>query len=177
MLVLMKRYLEPLMDEAVTLLEIHKLMYFLQAAGEPLRLNYVKGVYGPYAQNLHHVLERIEGHFITGYGDGREAPGKVIECRPDALEQAEARLADQQGTQERLNRLAQLITGFETPYGMELLSSVHWVAARESEEARQNAPAAVSAIHAWSDRKRRLFKAEHIMAAWQSLRDGEWLRE
>src|SRR6266700_2120693 len=53
----------------LTMLEIQKLAYFLQEAGEPLRLRFVKDKYGPYAETLHHVLQRIEGHFIHGYGD------------------------------------------------------------------------------------------------------------
>jgi len=56
----------------LTLLEIQKLAYFLQEAGEPLRLNYQAGLYGPYAHNLNKVLERIEGHFIRGYGDSQK---------------------------------------------------------------------------------------------------------
>ncbi len=44
---LMHRYLGGLLDPFVTLLEVHKLMYFMQAAGEPLRLNFAKGPYGP----------------------------------------------------------------------------------------------------------------------------------
>ena len=35
---LMQNYLAGLMDVGVSLLEIHKLMYFLQVAGEPLKL-------------------------------------------------------------------------------------------------------------------------------------------
>ena len=45
---LMNCYLRGLMDPFVTLLEVHKLMYFMQAAGEPLRLKFVKATYGPY---------------------------------------------------------------------------------------------------------------------------------
>jgi len=56
LLVLMRRYLAAVMDPYVTLLEIHKLMYFMQEAGEGLKLQYNKGLYGPYAQNLRHVL-------------------------------------------------------------------------------------------------------------------------
>jgi O-acetyl-ADP-ribose deacetylase (regulator of RNase III) len=62
---LMNRYLAALMDPFITLLEVHKLMYFLQAAGQPLRLRYVKAPLGPYAENLRHVLREIEGHFIS----------------------------------------------------------------------------------------------------------------
>jgi O-acetyl-ADP-ribose deacetylase (regulator of RNase III) len=41
-----------LMDPFVALLEIHKVMYFMQEADEPLRLRYTKALYGPYAENL-----------------------------------------------------------------------------------------------------------------------------
>jgi len=40
---------------------------FLQASGEPLKLRYVKAPYGPYAENLRHVLQAVNGHLITGY--------------------------------------------------------------------------------------------------------------
>ena len=49
---LIDRYLAGLMDPFVTLLEVHKLMYFMELAGDPLRLNHVKGLYGPYSENL-----------------------------------------------------------------------------------------------------------------------------
>jgi len=49
---LMQRYLSGLLDPFVTLLEIHKLMYFMQEAGEPLRLKYIKHHYGPYASSF-----------------------------------------------------------------------------------------------------------------------------
>ena len=58
LVVLLHRYLGGLMDPFVTLLEVHKLMYFMQEAGEPLRLHYAKAPYGPYADNLRHVLRR-----------------------------------------------------------------------------------------------------------------------
>ena len=63
---LIERYLSALMDPAITLLEVHKLMYFLQSAGEPLRLRYAKAWYGPYAENLRHVLADVESRLITG---------------------------------------------------------------------------------------------------------------
>ncbi len=53
---LMHRYLGGLMDPFVTLLEAHKLMYFMHEAGEPLRSRYAKAPYGPYAENLTHVF-------------------------------------------------------------------------------------------------------------------------
>ena len=58
----------------VTLLEVHKLMYFMQVAGEPLKLEFAPGPYGPYAKNLRHVINAIEGHLVSGYADGGDAP-------------------------------------------------------------------------------------------------------
>ncbi|MGH8910234.1 MAG: type II toxin-antitoxin system antitoxin DNA ADP-ribosyl glycohydrolase DarG [Egibacteraceae bacterium] len=43
-----------------TPLEIQKLLYFLQAAGEPLKLRFTKGHYGPYAESVNHVLQAVE---------------------------------------------------------------------------------------------------------------------
>lgn len=45
--------------DGASLLELQKLMYFLQEAGQPLRLKYVMARYGPYADNLNHVLQTM----------------------------------------------------------------------------------------------------------------------
>src|SRR5215475_8581084 len=87
---LMKRYLGGLLDPFVTLLEVHKLMYFMQEAGEPLRLKYQKAPYGPYAENLRHVLHAIEGHLVSGYADGGDVPDKQLQLVPGAIEDATA---------------------------------------------------------------------------------------
>ena len=117
---LMWRYLAATMDPDITLLEMHKLMYFMQESGEPLKLKYIKALYGPYAENLRHVLSHIEGHFISGYGDAEDNPEKQIELNIEACQQAEEFLNQYPETQSRFNRVAKLIEGFETTYGMEL---------------------------------------------------------
>lgn len=169
-------YLKPLMDDSITLLELHKLMYFMQEAGEPMRLKFVKGFYGPYATNLHHVLDRIEGHFIIGYGEGSEKPGKEIQLKREAVLEAEEFLAKKPQTRTRFARLENLIEGFETPYGMELLASVHWVAAKEgSEQACKSSDKTIEEVHAWNPRKRKMFLPGHIWKAWQRLHQLDWL--
>ncbi len=85
---LIHRYLGGLLDPFVTLLEVHKLMYFMQEAGEPLRLQYVKAPYGPYAENLRHVLRAVEGHLVAGYADGGDAPDKPLTLVPGAVDEA-----------------------------------------------------------------------------------------
>lgn len=168
---LMRRYLAAVMDPTITLLEVHKLMYFMQEAGEPLRLTYQKAPYGPYAENLRHVLNHIEGHFISGYGDAGDVPDKALELKLQASEQAEAFLAQHEATRQRFGQVSALIKGFETGFGMELLSTVHWVATREH---AATAEEAVAKVHAWNSRKR-MFEPHHIHLAWERLHEAGWL--
>ena len=44
-------------------------------SGEPLGLRYEVQRYGPYADNLRHVLKALEGHFLKGFGDGSAQVG------------------------------------------------------------------------------------------------------
>jgi O-acetyl-ADP-ribose deacetylase (regulator of RNase III) len=168
---LMRRYLAAVMDPFVSLLEIHKLMYFMQEAGEPLKLKLSKGRYGPYAENLRHVLIQLEGHFISGYGDAEDNPDKQIELKPGASEKAEEVLSGSLQTRKRFERVASLIEGFETPFGMELLSTVHWVARKES---AQGPDQAIKKTYAWNSRKR-MFTEDQIRIAWRVLHEKHWL--
>jgi O-acetyl-ADP-ribose deacetylase (regulator of RNase III) len=168
---LMQRYLSVLMDVSISLLEIHKLMYLLQEAGEPLRLRFTKGPYGPYAENLRHVLDAIEGHYTSGFGAGDEAPETQIELIGDAVRRSEAFLRDHPAIQERFERVSKLIAGFETPFGMELLATVHWVARHEG---AATVGEAVETTYTWGDRKQ-MFSAEQIRMAWQALAEHGWI--
>lgn len=167
---LMRRYLGALLDPSISLLEVHKLMYFLQVAGEPLRLRYVKAPYGPYAENLRHVLHAVEGHLISGYADGGDAPDKPLTLVPGAVEEAERYLATHEATHKRLDRTTALVEGFETPYGLELLATVHWVV---TQEFAQSVPDIATRVHDWNPRKRQ-FTLDQINLASTRLREQGW---
>lgn len=157
----------------LTLLEIQKLAYFLQESGQNLRLNYVKLTYGPYAHNLNKVLEILEGHFIRGYGDNQK-PDVEIELLEGAIHSADEFLVDHPEIGNRLRKVATLVEGFETPYGVELLSSVHWVAVHDGDA--KNADEAIQRINQWNERKGQLFQAQHVRIAWQRLVSEGWIR-
>src|SRR3990172_4048125 len=159
----------------LTLLEIQKLAYFLQEAGEPLKLRYEAGIYGPYAHNLNKVLEALEGHYTRGYGDTQK-PDVEIELLPRADEEADKFLMQHQDKRPLLERVADLIEGFETPYGMELLSSVHWVARRDPAPPR-TPEETIHKMHQWNERKQRMFRDEHISIAWKRLQEKGWISE
>ncbi len=168
---LIDRYLKGLLDPFVTLLEVHKLVYFMQEAGEPLRLNFKKAHYGPYAENLRHVLNAIEGHFVNGYEDGGDAPEKQLRLVPGAIEDAQIFLTNEINTQIHFNRVSKLVEGFETPFGLELLSTVHWVIKNKNTNNRKEI---LDDIYLWSDRKRK-FSEKQINLAIDVLHQKGWI--
>lgn len=167
---LMHQYINALLDPMVTLLEVHKLMYFIQVARQPLRLTFVKGRYGPYADNLRHVLHQVEGHLISGYADGGDTPDKALVLLPGAVHQSQASLESAPRTRQRLARVSNLIEGFESSFGLELLSTVHWVLDHEPVANRDDV---VARVHAWNSRKR-MFSPRQIQLAADVLADSGW---
>lgn len=168
---LMHRYLEGLLDPFVSLLEVHKLMYFMQAAGEPLRLKYTKAPYGPYAENLRHVLNAVEGHFVVGYDDGGDVPNKQLTLVPGAVKDAEDFLTHRVETRDRFDRVASLVSGFESPLGLELLSTVHWVLTHEPVKSLEDL---IARTYAWNDRKQQ-FTARQLGIAGDVLQQNGWV--
>jgi O-acetyl-ADP-ribose deacetylase (regulator of RNase III) len=168
---LLQRYLAGLLDPTISLLEVHKLLYFMQEAGQPLRLKFQKAPYGPYAENLRHVLNAIEGHFISGYADGGDAPDKPLQLMPGAIEEANAFLEKHPQTRERFNKVSQLVEGFESPFGLELLSTVHWICKYEQAATIEDV---VKATYAWNQRKCQ-FTPRQIELAVNVLSRYHWL--
>lgn len=156
------------------LVESQKLMYFLQVAGEPLRLNFAANRYGPYADNLRHVLNVVEGHFLSGYGDGSAtvAEAEPLKVLPGAADEAELTLKNAEATRERIEDVLDLAAGFESAYGLELLATVHWLATRSSVVDDE---ALARQVWEWSPRKARMFTAEHVQTALETLRSLNWL--
>lgn len=149
-------------------LEVQKMAYFLQESGENLNLTYVKAKYGPYAKQLNFVLQDMEGHYTRGYGDGTVAP--QIRVLDGAYEAATEFLSAHQETAERLRRVAKLLEGWETPYSLELLATVHW-AMNKVEPSLQDRDSICSFVASWTPRKAKLFKPSHVNRAIDHLTD------
>ena len=163
------------LEYPLTAIEVQKLAYFGAEVGLLNRLEFVAHQYGPYAEALHHVLRDMDGHFVTGVGD-RDRVRTELALLPGALDEARETLAEQPtGRQldDRLDAVRDLIEGFETPYGMELLATVHWVMNR-APGARDDVEATVRGVHAWNDRKRRQMPAADVEEAWRHLHTLGW---
>ncbi|RBP85979.1 O-acetyl-ADP-ribose deacetylase (regulator of RNase III) [Cytobacillus firmus] len=167
LILLMEQYTVP--GYKLSLLEIQKLAYLLQEVGEPLKLNYVKYTYGPYAENLNHVLIRLDGHFIRGYGDRNRH--SQISLSADAPTLARKFIENDEESIKRLQKVKELISGFETPYGMELISSVHW--ANKHGHIPLNQPSKiVEFVQQWNERKKLIFKESHILKTINHLKSS-----
>ncbi len=153
-------------------IEVQKLAYFLQEAGQPMNLAFTKNQFGPYADGLRHALHRMDGHFIRGVGDG--VVESDIEPLADALTEADAFLGahGHEALLARVQRLESLIDGFQTAYGMELLATVHWVATREGAHTEAEA---LQAVQGWTERKCKLMSPAHVQVAWARLAEHGWL--
>jgi O-acetyl-ADP-ribose deacetylase (regulator of RNase III) len=155
-------------------IEVQKLAYFLQEAGRGLKLTFVAHEYGPYSDQLRHVLNKMEGHYIRGVGDG--VVDAEIEPMPNALDEADTYLSkDDSGPDlnRRIARIERLIDGFQSPYGMELLASVYWVT--QNEPFVQSLAEALRAVHGWNERKRQLMQPAHVEIAWNRLAEEGWI--
>lgn len=152
-------------------IEAQKLAYFLQESGIDLRLRYVAHHFGPYADNLNHVLERIDGHFIEGFGDRVNA--SQIKLIHSSIDKANAFLENDTEAMLSLSKVEELIDGYETPLSMEVLSTVHWVVKHENYDSK-NFNGIKSYIQEWNERKAS-WKDSYLKKAIGRLESCEWV--
>jgi hypothetical protein len=180
---LVRRY--SILDLGCTNLEIHKLSWFLQrsivAAGmrNPLRLQFAAEKYGPYADQLRHLLNALDGSYLHSEKRLSDAgpfdPIEFVDAKRAAV--AEYLRSDEARPYEPvLEATTRLIDGFESPLGMELLATVDWLMSRE--DAEPNVEAIRLALATWPGgvdagaRKLRLFDDRLVGLALDRLADS-----
>lgn len=73
-------------------------------------------------------------------------------------------------TLKRFNKVADLVVGFESPWGLESLSTIDWVVSKEKSP---NINDVVGRTYAWNNRKRQ-FPGRQISLAVNVLSDKGW---
>lgn len=169
-----RRQVEPWEDHrGASHLELQKLLYFANALRPDLKLNFAPGRYGPYSDRVRHLIQEMEGYYLTGYGDGssRALALEPIAATPLAIDELAryAPQADAPDIQPTVDQVMATIDGFEDAYGLELLASTHWVAAHEGAD---GSPEAAAAVRGWTQRKGRIFTDEHVASALVQLRSS-----
>lgn len=127
-----------------TNLEVQKLGWFLERSvrdlgvDDPLDLKFRADKYGPYSDRLRHLLDSLDGSYL--HCDKRlsdAGPADTIWFEEERRAFVDLYLKQQNAEPLRrvLDLTAQRIDGFESPLGMELLSTVDWLINREGCEA------------------------------------------
>lgn len=168
-----------------TILEIHKLAYFLEkrivieGLANPLRLEFRADRFGPFSPKLGHLLNALDGSYlhcdkrlpdagpfdVIGYDD-QKMDLVALYIRTEAKTYAPA-----------LDSTEELIQGFESPLGMELLGTIDWLLHHERTEA--NMRGIKEGLKNWRGgaeagaRKLRLFDDRLIELALRRLCRGE----
>ena len=159
-------------EDSLNLLVAQKLAYFLQRLGEPLRLEYSKGWYGPYARNLDKVLQAMNGSYLV-YQAQFNKPSTTINLVPDKRMEIENNLAILDAEQkQRLKTLKEFIYGFETAFSLELLATVDWIKNQRPELSYEEVHTEISQ---WTKRKADLIKLHHVKVAYNHLEKNKHL--
>lgn len=142
-----------------TRLSIQKLVYFMQALEVNFNLEFSKENYGPYSKELHFALKTMEKqHYLAGYEANEE-----ITVKSAAYAAADQYL--EKNTKYLIStftKLSHLVEGFESPFGMELLSSVHYLYSTDN---CKTIGELTTGIRNWNLEKCEKFDREKISAA------------
>jgi len=156
-----------LLGEEITTLVVQKLAYLLQRIGEPLRLKFDKGIYGPYAPNLNKMLEAFNPHFIYYKGDLNK-PTTILKLVQDKKTEAKHVIDTQlnNAQKDRLGRIQSLIDGFENSFGLELLATVAFAKEQCPDCSKEEI---IANIQNWTKRKRELMSERLISVSYDRL--------
>jgi len=164
-LTLMRQY--ELLGEDLNTLVVQKLAFLLQSSGEPLRLNFDKGIYGPFAPNLNKVLESLSPYYIQYKGELNNpqttiqlVQGKKAETKQFVEEQLDF------VQRQNLEKVQTYIDGFENSFGLELLATVAYAMQQCPHCTKEEI---IDSIHNWTKRKKELMSAHLIGVAYERV--------
>lgn len=158
--------------ESINLVVANKLVYFLQRLGQNMKLDFTPYIYGPYNPVVSHVMAYFNGSFVLGLEDMSAKPFDALLLNYD--EKARTYLDNyvnrtfNEKQFEITGRLDQLIDGFSSAMGIELLSSVDYIL-RDKPDA--SVTDVIAAAGAWSNRKKKLLNERHVKIALGRLQE------
>lgn len=157
--------------------EVQKLAWVLTRVlhacklADPLRLSFSANRYGPFAPQLTHLLNALDGSFL--HSEKRLAdtsPFDTIHFDFEWAPRLSAYFATSEGAPYvgAINKTDELIDGFQSPLGMEVLATVDWLIAREG--TKPELSSIREALRRWpggdgaGERKQKLFTDKLLQA-------------
>lgn len=158
--------LERYFDGSLDRISLQKIAYFLQALGVDFKLKFARNLHGPYSEALKLAYVALENHgMISGFMTGdRQTHVTNSGCAvaDEFLDKPDIAAAD------IIDRLSKLVQGYESPYGLELLSSVHWLAHHEGHFPVEKI---IEQMMGWNESKRNTFSEDAIRGAYDRLQE------
>lgn len=163
--------LEKFFGGHLTRLTAQKITYFLQVLGVDFGLKFAKHRYGPYSETLHDAFKAMEAkNYIYGY----TSEERRVVVTPGTYAAADAFLGERRTDLSAvIEKLSLLVEGYESPYAMELLASVHFLSVAEGTTTQ---PEMSWALEAWNDHKRASFPEPAVSAALERLKEDGLIR-
>ena len=152
----------------LTRLTAQKIAYFLQVLGIDFGLEFSKEQYGPYSKSLHLAFKAMEKRrYIEGYMSDER---KIIVSHGAYSASDEYLKSKNFDISNTMAKLSLLVEGYESPYGMELLSSVHFLAVTKRISTQSDMSAA---LKSWNEHKESSFPEQAVSAALERLKDDQ----
>lgn len=165
-----------------SMLEAQKLAWFLSRAidrsglANPVADDFAANRYGPYSEKVRHLLNSLDGSYLEcerRVADAR--PFDPIRFRHDRQDRISAYLTTPEANPYRpaLDRASNLIDGFQSPHGLELLATVDWL--HKESAVPLDTDAMIGAITTWpgperaAERKVKTFSRQHVEVAVRHL--------
>lgn len=166
-----------------SILEAQTLAWFLSGAvrrfdlPDPIAGDFAANRYGPYSDGVRHLLDSLDGSYLTcerRVADAR--PFDPIRFRHDRRDRLGVYLTSPEAAPYRpaLDHATEIIDGFQSPHGLELLATVDWL--HGEADTPLEVDAMLGAITGWpgppgsAERKARIFTRHHVTAAVDHLR-------
>ncbi len=159
------------LGEGSNLFVANKLAWFFQRLGvsDFARLSFKAHHYGPYSEQVVHVLHDLNGAWLSGLEQMNAKPFETLTLDYNKMDEVSTYVR-QNLENEKLNKLKdliRLIKGYQSPLSLEVLASVDFVL---KENPSANLEDVTLHIRKWSKRKGELFKPEYIKIAYDHLK-------
>jgi O-acetyl-ADP-ribose deacetylase (regulator of RNase III)/uncharacterized glyoxalase superfamily protein PhnB len=144
--------------EFVSEFSSEKIAYFLQRFGakETFKLEFQPNFYGPYSGKVKHVLYYLNGSYIMGYSSKDKKPFEELSLISDAETEVNDFMDKHENAEHKciVEKTKTFLTGFYSPFGLELLSSIDFIISEKKATSQENI---TKELENWSDRKKTLF--------------------
>lgn len=144
--------------EFVSEFAAEKVAYFLQRFGakDAFKLDFKPNFYGPYSGKVRHVLYHLNGSYVMGYSSKDKKPFEELSLVMDAEKEVNAFLGspDNQQYKEVVSKTKKFLSGYYSPFGLELLSTIDFI---KSEKGKAKESEILAELETWSDRKKSMF--------------------